>query len=139
MSEFTYCLNTSTIRPTPLLEKVRIAGALGYRAIEPWNDEVTEYLAAGGTIADLRKARGVAVPRSPGAGPAGGRHPRDGVPRLRRRDQDGGGRPGRRRRLRRPALAGRRRRLPHDPRRRLGRRPAPDRRRPHVVLPHQRR
>ncbi len=51
MSEFTYCLNTSTIRPTPLLEKIRIAGKLGYQAIEPWNDEVSDYLGAGGTMA----------------------------------------------------------------------------------------
>ena len=56
MSEFTYCLNTSTIRPTPLMEKIRIAGKLGYRAIEPWNDEVSEYLASGGTMADLKNA-----------------------------------------------------------------------------------
>src|SRR5262245_36585171 len=56
MSEFLYCLNTSTIRPTPLLEKIRIAGEVGYQALEPWNDEITEYLAAGGSIADLRKA-----------------------------------------------------------------------------------
>lgn len=56
MSEFSYCLNTSTIRPTPLLEKVRIAGAAGYSAIEPWNDEVTDYLDAGGTLADLKTA-----------------------------------------------------------------------------------
>jgi sugar phosphate isomerase/epimerase len=56
VSEFTYCLNTSTIRPTPLLDKVRIAGAAGYSAIEPWNDEVTEYLGSGGTLVDLRKA-----------------------------------------------------------------------------------
>ena len=35
MSEFLYCLNTSTIRPTPLLEKIRIAGEAGYTAIEP--------------------------------------------------------------------------------------------------------
>ena len=37
MSEFVYCLNTSTIRPTPLLEKIRIAGEAGYtgdRALE---------------------------------------------------------------------------------------------------------
>lgn len=51
-----YCLNTSTIRPTPLLEKIRLAGAAGYSAIEPWNDEVTEYLEQGGTMADLRRA-----------------------------------------------------------------------------------
>jgi sugar phosphate isomerase/epimerase len=58
VSEFTYCLNTSTIRPTPLLDKIRIAGKLGYRAIEPWNDEVTDYLKSGGTIAELKKALG---------------------------------------------------------------------------------
>jgi sugar phosphate isomerase/epimerase len=56
MSEFTYCLNTSTIRPAPLLDKVRIAGQLGYRAIEPWNDEVDDYLNHGGTIDELNRA-----------------------------------------------------------------------------------
>ena len=37
MSEFVYCLNTSTIRPTPLLEKIRVAGKRGIpgdRALE---------------------------------------------------------------------------------------------------------
>jgi sugar phosphate isomerase/epimerase len=56
MSEFIYCLNTSTIRPTPLLEKIRVAGRAGYRAIEPWNDEVDEYLKLGGTMTELKKA-----------------------------------------------------------------------------------
>ncbi|HWE39149.1 MAG TPA: sugar phosphate isomerase/epimerase [Isosphaeraceae bacterium] len=56
MSEFVYCLNTSTIRPAPLLDKVRIAGQLGYQAIEPWNDEVDDYLRRGGTIAVLNRA-----------------------------------------------------------------------------------
>jgi sugar phosphate isomerase/epimerase len=56
MSEFLYCLNTSTIRPTPLLEKIKIAGAAGYQAIEPWNDEITEYLDQGGTLDALKKA-----------------------------------------------------------------------------------
>ncbi|MDB5353316.1 MAG: sugar phosphate isomerase/epimerase [Planctomycetota bacterium] len=55
MRDFLYCLNTSTIRPTPLLEKVHIAGQLGYDAIEPWNDEITDYLRAGGTLKDLRR------------------------------------------------------------------------------------
>src|SRR3954447_7394826 len=58
MTDFLYCLNTSTIRPTPLLEKIRIAGEAGYRAIEPWNDEITDYLHKGGSIADLKKALG---------------------------------------------------------------------------------
>jgi 2-keto-myo-inositol isomerase len=56
MSEFLYCLNTSTIRPTPLLRKIQIAGALGYRAIEPWNDEISDYLNRGGSLVDLKKA-----------------------------------------------------------------------------------
>lgn len=56
MSEFIYCLNTSTIRPTPLLEKVKVAGMAGYEAIEPWNDEIDEYLHQGGTIAELKRA-----------------------------------------------------------------------------------
>jgi sugar phosphate isomerase/epimerase len=56
MSEFVFCLNTSTIRPTPLLEKIAIAGQAGYKAIEPWNDEVTEYLNQGGTISELKRA-----------------------------------------------------------------------------------
>jgi 2-keto-myo-inositol isomerase len=56
MASFLYCLNTSTIKPTPLLEKIEIAGRLGYGALEPWNDEIDEYLGQGGTIVDLKKA-----------------------------------------------------------------------------------
>ena len=56
MSEFLYCLNTSTIRPTPLLEKIAIAGKAGYQAIEPWNDEITAYLEQGGDWATLKRA-----------------------------------------------------------------------------------
>jgi sugar phosphate isomerase/epimerase len=56
MSDFVYCLNTSTIRPTPLLEKIRVAGRAGYQAIEPWNDEIDVYLEQGGTISELKRA-----------------------------------------------------------------------------------
>ncbi len=56
MSDFVYCLNTSTIRPTPLLDKIAIAGKAGFRAIEPWNDEVTAYLEAGGRLTELKRA-----------------------------------------------------------------------------------
>jgi 2-keto-myo-inositol isomerase len=58
MSDFVYCLNTSTIRPTRLLDKIRVAGHAGYQAIEPWNDEIDGYLAEGGSIAELKKALG---------------------------------------------------------------------------------
>jgi sugar phosphate isomerase/epimerase len=56
MSEFLFCLNTSTIRPTPLLEKIEVAGKAGYSAIEPWNDEITAYLEQGGTPGELKRA-----------------------------------------------------------------------------------
>lgn len=56
MSEFLDCLNTSTIRPTPLLEKIDLAGQAGYVAIEPWNDEITAYLDQGGSLGELRRA-----------------------------------------------------------------------------------
>jgi sugar phosphate isomerase/epimerase len=56
MNDFMYCLNTSTIRPTPLLEKIAIAGKAGYAAIEPWNDEITGYLEQGGSFVELKRA-----------------------------------------------------------------------------------
>jgi sugar phosphate isomerase/epimerase len=56
VSAFVYSLNTSTIRPTPLLDKIRIAGMVGYRGIELWNDEVRAFLEQGGSLDDLRHA-----------------------------------------------------------------------------------
>lgn len=61
---FIPCLNTSTIRPVPLSEKIRLAAAAGFEAIEPWNDDVDAYLKAGGTLESLReelKAAGISV------------------------------------------------------------------------------
>jgi len=65
MPRFQYCLNTSTIRPTPLLEKIAIAGETGYVAIELWHDDIDGYVASGGKLADIRKAladQNLAVP-----------------------------------------------------------------------------
>ena len=56
MTAFLYCLNSSTIRPTPLLDKIRIAGETGYAAIELWHDDIEAYVASGGKLADIRKA-----------------------------------------------------------------------------------
>ncbi len=56
MAEFAFCLNTSTIRPTALLDKVRIAGRIGFQAIEPWNDEIDEFVRDGGSIEALARA-----------------------------------------------------------------------------------
>ncbi|MDP6035644.1 MAG: sugar phosphate isomerase/epimerase family protein [Verrucomicrobiota bacterium] len=60
-----YCLNASTIRPTPLLDKIRIAGETGYGAIELWHDDLDAYIADGGTLADVKSAladQNLAVP-----------------------------------------------------------------------------
>lgn len=56
MSDFVYCLNSSTIKPAPILEKIRIAGEVGYRAIELWHDDIDLHLAQGGSLADIQKA-----------------------------------------------------------------------------------
>lgn len=67
MADFIYCLNSSTIRPTPILDKIRIAGETGYSAIELWHDDIDAYLATGGKLSDIRKAlaeHGLAVPTS---------------------------------------------------------------------------
>jgi sugar phosphate isomerase/epimerase len=65
MSEFKYSLNSSTIRTTPLLRKITVAGEVGYTGIELWHDDIDAYLTTGGTISDIRKALadyGLAVP-----------------------------------------------------------------------------
>lgn len=62
---FQYCLNASTIRPTPILEKIRIAGKVGYRAIELWHDDIDSHIASGGQLSDIKKAladAGLALP-----------------------------------------------------------------------------
>ena len=44
MARFKPCLNSSTIRPTPVMEKIQIAATAGYGAIEIWHDDVDAYL-----------------------------------------------------------------------------------------------
>ena len=65
MSQFKYALNTSTIRPASLMDKIRIAGETGYEAIELWNDDLTAYEEEGGSLADVKQAlddHGLSVP-----------------------------------------------------------------------------
>lgn len=65
MPDFLYSLNSSTIKTTPILEKIRIAGQTGYSAIELWHDDIDDHLARGGKVADVRKAvvdHGLTVP-----------------------------------------------------------------------------
>ncbi len=62
---FQYCLNASTIRPTPILDKIRIAGEVGYSAIELWHDDIEAYIAGGGKLADIKQGlrdAGLALP-----------------------------------------------------------------------------
>lgn len=58
-------LNSSTIKPTPLLEKIRVAGEAGYAGIELWAVELYEHVGRGGEISDVEKAlddHGLEVP-----------------------------------------------------------------------------
>jgi sugar phosphate isomerase/epimerase len=56
MANFLYGLNTSTIQPAPLLDKIRIAREVGYDAIELWVTDVEAYLAAGHPLSDVQHA-----------------------------------------------------------------------------------
>lgn len=51
-----YCLNTSTIRPQPLLEKIRVAAAAGYQGVELWVNDVYEHIGRGGEARDVEHA-----------------------------------------------------------------------------------
>jgi 2-keto-myo-inositol isomerase len=47
------CLNTSTIQPASVLEKIAIAAETGYQAIELWIDDLVAFRGSGGTLADV--------------------------------------------------------------------------------------
>lgn len=54
-SPWPICLDTATIRPATLEEKVAIAVKAGYDAIEPWDGELMEFEAQGGSLKELGK------------------------------------------------------------------------------------
>jgi sugar phosphate isomerase/epimerase len=54
-SPWPLCLDTATIRPASLLDKVRIASEAGFDAIEPWDGELRDFERDGGSLADLRR------------------------------------------------------------------------------------
>jgi 2-keto-myo-inositol isomerase len=56
MADFIFCLNTATIRPASLMDKIAIAAETGYDAIELWVGDVEDYVAAGGNVGDVAKA-----------------------------------------------------------------------------------
>ncbi len=49
-------LNSSTIQPTPLLDKIRVTGEAGYQGIELWAVELYQHIGRGGEISDVEKA-----------------------------------------------------------------------------------
>jgi len=55
MADFIYCLNSSTIMPTPILEKIAIAAEAGYAAIELWHHDIDDLLQSGGSLSDIKK------------------------------------------------------------------------------------
>ncbi len=60
-----FCLNTSTIKPQPLLDKIRIAAAAGYDGVELWINDIYEHIGRGGAVKDVEKAladHGLRVP-----------------------------------------------------------------------------
>jgi len=62
---WTFALNTSTIRPASLEEKVQAVAGAGYDGIELWADDLARHEQAGGSLADLAKRLrdlGLAVP-----------------------------------------------------------------------------
>lgn len=54
-SPWPVCLDTATIRPASLEEKVQIAAEAGFDAIEPWDGELEEYEKQGGNLKELGK------------------------------------------------------------------------------------
>ena len=54
-SPWPLCLDTATIRPASLLDKVRIAADAGFDAIEPWEGELRDFEREGGSLLDLRR------------------------------------------------------------------------------------
>ncbi len=60
-----FCLNTSTIKPQPLLKKIELAGAAGYDGIELWLNDIYGHIGRGGEVSDVETAladHGLIVP-----------------------------------------------------------------------------
>lgn len=55
MADFIFGLNTSTIQPVGVVEKIEITAKAGYGAIELWIDDVDAYVKNGGKVRDLTK------------------------------------------------------------------------------------
>lgn len=56
MPNFKYSLNSSTIKPTPIIDKIRIAKEAGYQGIELWHADIDLHIENGGTLAEIKQA-----------------------------------------------------------------------------------
>ena len=60
-----FCLNTSTIKPQPLLCKIELAAEAGYDGIELWINDIYEHIGRGGEVGEVERAladHGLIVP-----------------------------------------------------------------------------
>lgn len=55
VSPWPLSMNTSTIRPASLQDKIKVTAEAGWDAIEPWIDDIDKYEAEGGNLKDLGK------------------------------------------------------------------------------------
>ena len=65
MNDFRYSLNSRTIKPTSILDKIRVAGEAGYDAIELWHDDIDLHISKGGSLEEICSAidqHGLEVP-----------------------------------------------------------------------------
>ena len=53
---FQFCLNTSTIKPQPLLRKIELVAQAGFEGIELWINDIYDFIGRGGEVADIEKA-----------------------------------------------------------------------------------
>jgi len=50
------CLNTSTIKPQPLLDKIRLTAEAGFAGVELWINDVYEHVGRGGEVSEVQRA-----------------------------------------------------------------------------------
>ncbi len=65
ISRWPICLNTGTIRPAPLQDKIKIAAETGYDGVELWIDDLEKHEKEGGSLKELGaqiKEQGLFVP-----------------------------------------------------------------------------
>lgn len=62
---FPLSLNTSTIRPQPLLDKIRLTGEAGFDGVELWVNDIYQHVGRGGEVSEIERAladQGLQVP-----------------------------------------------------------------------------